>query len=288
MKRIQEQATSVKATQEINKIIDGYNELSQDFGENNISSNEFIEKFNEINKLYNNERKNINDSINREKKNFTEKIKDYFNKNESDQQYINNNNKQNFISKLSNWIFNNSLTMKKSTVNSHKDGNTLMTINGVRLIVDGDWFKMINPDGTELFSKNINDGTEKALDKDIFKLTERTYIPANWNVIENSKIDVVGGKVMLPSVWNDLVIIVDNTDSNYSVRDKQNEHKLAPSYVYMCSAEVPIKFFTPYATAGLEVTKSYVMITAKTGLVAEDYVGNKSRNYGKVLKILWR
>ena len=42
MKRIQEQATSVKATQEINKIIDGYNELSQDFGENNISSNEFI------------------------------------------------------------------------------------------------------------------------------------------------------------------------------------------------------------------------------------------------------
>jgi len=265
MKRIQEQATSVKATQEINKIIDGYNELSQDFGENNISSNEFIEKFNEINKLYNNERKNINDSINREKKNFTEKIKDYFNKNESDQRYINNNNKQNFIAKLSNWIFNNSLTMKKSTVNSHKDGNTLMTINGVGLIVDGDWFKMINPDGTELFSKNINDGTEKALGKDIFKLTERTYIPADWNVIENSKIDVVGGKVMLPSVWNDLVIIVDNTDSNYSVRDKQNEHKLAPSYVYMCSAEVPIKFFTPYATAGLEVTKAYVMLTAKTG-----------------------
>lgn len=288
MKRIQEQATSVKATQEINKIINEYNNLSLDFGENNISPNEFIEKFNDINKIYNNERKILNDSISREKKNFIDKIKDYFNKNESDQRYLNNANKDNFISKFGDWIFNNSLIMKKSTVNSHKEDNSLMTINGVKLVIDGDWFKMINPDGTELFSKNINDGTEKALGRDIFKLTERTYIPADWNIIENSRIDTVGGKVMLPSGWNDLIIIVDNTDSNYAVYDKQNEHKLAPSYVYMCSAEVPIKFFTPYATAGLEVTKTYVMLTAKTGWVGEDYVGNKSRDYGKVLKVLWR
>ena len=178
--------------------------------------------------------------------------------------------------------------MDNAVINANKSDNILMTINGVKIIMDGDWLKMINPDGSELFAKNINDGTERALNRDLFKLIERKYIPATWNIIENSRVDNVGGTVTLPSGWNDLIIIVDNTTSDFTYWDKQNEHKLAPSYVYMCSAEVPIKFFTPYATAGLEVTKTYVMLTAKTGWVGEDYDGNKSRDFGKILKVLWR
>lgn len=288
MKRMKEQSTSVKATQEINKIIDEYNVLEQENNTNNITPNEFINKFNDINREYNNARKEINKSLDDEKANWLEKIKSYFTKSEDDTRYLNSSNKDNFISKATDWILNHTLTMNNAVINAHKSSNTIMTINGVKIIMDGDWLKMINPDGSELFAKNINDGTERALNRDLFKLIERKYIPATWNIIENSRVDNVGGTVTLPSGWNDLIVIVDNTTSDFTYWDKQNEHKLAPSYVYMCSAEVPIKFFTPYATAGLEVTKTYVMLTAKTGWVGEDYDGNKSRDFGKILKVLWR
>lgn len=288
MERMKEQSTSVKATQEINKIIDEYNVLEQENNTNNITAGEFINKFNDINREYNTARKEISKSLVDEKASWLEKIKNYFTKSEDDARYLNSSNKDNFISKATDWILNHTLTMNNAVINAHKSDNTLMTINGVKIIMDGDWLKMINPDGSELFAKNINDGTERALNRDLFKLIERKYIPATWNIIENSRVDNVGGTITLPSGWNDLIVIVDNTTSDFTYWDKQNEHKLAPSYVYMCSAEVPIKFFTPYATAGLEVTKTYVMLTAKTGWVGEDYNGNKSRDFGKILKVLWR
>ena len=277
MERMKERSTSVKAIQEINKIIDEYNVLEQENNTNNITPNEFIDKFNTINREYNAARKEINKSLDDEKASWLDKIKNYFTKSEDNERYLNSSNKDNFISKATDWILNHTLTMDNAVIDAHKNDNTLMTINGVKIIMDGDWLKMINPDGSELFAKNINDGTERALNRDLFKLIER-----------NSRVENVGGTVTLPSGWNDLIVIVDNTTSDFTYYDKQNDHKVAPSYVYMCSAEVPIKFFTPYATAGLEVTKTYVMLTAKTGWVGEDYDGNKSRNFGKILKVLWR
>ena len=50
MERMKERSTSVKATQEINKIIDEYNVLEQENNTNNITPNEFIDKFNTINR----------------------------------------------------------------------------------------------------------------------------------------------------------------------------------------------------------------------------------------------
>jgi len=50
MERMKDQSTSVKATQEINKIIDEYNVLEQENNMNNITAGEFINKFNTINR----------------------------------------------------------------------------------------------------------------------------------------------------------------------------------------------------------------------------------------------
>ena len=160
-----------------------------------------------------------------------------------------------------------------------------MTLNGVKLIIDGDWLKLINPDGSELYAKNINTGTQRSLGEDIFQLKERTYIPATWNEIPNSSINNIGGTVQLPAKWNDLVLIVDNT-YHEGGHDLQNDHRIAPAYVYMCRAEVPIKFLTPYSTVGVEVTASYVKLTQKTGPVFTGY--NQSRNNGNIMKVLWR
>lgn len=289
MERMKEQSTSIKATQEINKIIDEYNTLEQEININNVTANEFIDKFNVINKGYNEARKEIDKSFTDEKNNWFEKIKNYFTKSESNLRYILKSKEKDFIIKADNWILNHTLTMNNAVINAHKNDNILMTINGVKIIIDGDWLKMINPDGSELFAKNINNGTERILNKDLFKLEQKTYVSPSWNIIENSRVENVGGTVMLPSQWNDLIIIVDNTTSDFRWADQQNEHKVAPSYVYMCRNEVPIKFFTPYATAGLEVTETYVMLTAKTGWVGDWlYEGTKSRDYGKILKVLWR
>ena len=182
MERMKDQSTSVKTTQEINKIIDEYNVLEQENNTNNITPNEFINKFNDINREYNNARKEINKSLDDEKASWLDKIKNYFTKSEDDERYLNSSNKDNFILKATDWILNHTLTMDNAVIDAHKNDNILMTINGVKIIMDGDWLKMINPDGSELFAKNINDGTERALNRDLFKLIERKYIPATWNI----------------------------------------------------------------------------------------------------------
>lgn len=285
-KRMEKFSVSYKATQEINKIIDSLKDIIKDTSDKTISTNDFIKEFNKINLIYNNARKSFSESLENIKNGFNETIKSYFNKQEQDDRYLTKTSLNNAILKNQNLDYQHKLILAgDNKIIGHKDGNTLMTLNGVKLIIDGEWLKLINPDGSELYSRNINTGTQRSLGEDIFQLRERTYIPAAWNEIPNSSINNVGGTVQLPAKWNDLVLIVDNT-YHEGGHDLQNDHRIAPAYVYMCRAEVPIKFLTPYSTVGVEVTASYVKLTQKTGPVFTGY--NQSRNNGNVMKVLWR
>lgn len=285
-KRMEKFSVSYKATQEINKIIDSLKDIIKDTSDKTISTNDFIKEFNKINLIYNNARKSFSESLENIKNGFNETIKSYFNKQEQDDRYLTKASLNNAILKNQNLDYQHKLTVAgDNKITGHKNGNTLMTLNGVKLIIDGDWLKLINPDGSELYAKNINTGTQRSLGEDIFQLKERTYIPAAWNEISNSSINNIGGTVQLPAKWNDLVLIVDNT-YHEGDHDLQNDHRIAPAYVYMCRAEVPIKFLTPYSTVGVEVTASYVKLTQKTGPVFTGY--NQSRNNGNVMKVLWR
>ena len=285
-KRMEKFSVSYKATQEINKIIDSLKDIIKDTSDKTISTNDFIKEFNKINLIYNNARKSFSESLENIKNGFNETIKSYFNKQEQDDRYLTKASLNNAILKNQNLDYQHKLTVAgDNKIIGHKNGNTLMTLNGVKLIIDGDWLKLINPDGSELYAKNINTGTQRSLGEDIFQLRERTYIPAAWNEIPNSSINNVGSTVQLPAKWNDLVLIVDNT-YHEGGHDLQNDHRIAPAYVYMCRAEVPIKFLTPYSTVGVEVTASYVKLTQKTGPVFTGY--NQSRNNGNVMKVLWR
>lgn len=285
-KRMEKFSVSYKATQEINKIIDSLKDIIKDTSDKTISTNDFIKEFNKINLIYNNARKSFSESLENIKNGFNETIKSYFNKQEQDDRYLTKASLNNAILKNQNLDYQHKLTVAgDNKITGHKNGNTLMTLNGVKLIIDGDWLKLINPDGSELYAKNINTGTQRSLGEDIFQLKERTYIPAAWNEIPNSSINNVGGTVQLPAKWNDLVLIVDNT-YHEGGHDLQNDHRIAPAYVYMCRVEVPIKFLTPYSTVGVEVTASYVKLTQKTGPVFTGY--NQSRNNGNVMKVLWR
>lgn len=285
-KRMEKFSVSYKATQEINKIIDSLKDIIKDTSDKTISTNDFIKEFNKINLIYNNARKSFSESLENIKNGFNETIKSYFNKQEQDDRYLTKASLNNAIFKNQNLDYQHKLTVAGDhKVTGHKNDNILMTLNGVKLIIDGDWLKLINPDGSELYAKNINTGTQRSLGEDIFQLKERTYIPAAWNEIPNSSINNVGGTVQLPAKWNDLVLIVDNT-YHEGGHDLQNDHRIAPAYVYMCRAEVPIKFLTPYSTVGVEVTASYVKLTQKTGPVFTGY--NQSRNNGNVMKVLWR
>lgn len=285
-KRMEKFSVSYKATQEINKIIDSLKDIIKDTSDKTISINDFIKEFNKINLIYNNARKSFSESLENIKNGFNETIKSYFNKQEQDDRYLTKASLNNAILKNQNLDYQHKLTVAgDNKITGHKNGNTLMTLNGVKLIIDGDWLKLINPDGSELYAKNINTGTQRSLGEDIFQLKERTFIPAVWNEIQNSSINNVGGTVQLPAKWNDLVLIVDNT-YHEGGHDLQNDHRIAPAYVYMCRAEVPIKFLTPYSTVGVEVTASYVKLTQKTGPVFTGY--NQSRNNGNVMKVLWR
>jgi hypothetical protein len=285
-KRMEKFSVSYKATQEINKIIDSLKDIIKDTSDKTISTNDFIKEFNKINLIYNNAKKSFSESLENIKNGFNETIKSYFNKQEQDDRYLIKASLNNAILKNQNLDYQHKLTVAgDNKIIGHKNGNTLMTLNGVKLIIDGDWLKLINPDGSELYAKNINTGTQRSLGEDIFQLRERTYIPAAWNEIPNSSINNVGGTVQLPAKWNDLVLIVDNT-YHEGGHDLQNDHRIAPAYVYMCRAEVPIKFLTPYSTVGVEVTASYVKLTQKTGPVFTGY--NQSRNNGNIMKVLWR
>lgn len=285
-KRMEKFSVSYKATQEINKIIDSLKDIIKDTSDKTISTNDFIKEFNKINLIYNNARKSFSESLENIKNGFNETIKSYFNKQEQDDRYLTKASLNNAILKNQNLDYQHKLIVAgDNKITGHKNGNTLMTLNGVKLIIDGDWLKLINPDGSELYAKNINTGTQRSLGEDIFQLRERTYIPAAWNEILNSSINNVGGTVQLPAKWNDLVLIVDNT-YHEGGHDLQNDHRIAPAYVYMCRAEVPIKFLTPYSTVGVEVTVSYVKLTQKTGPVFTGY--NQSRNNGNIMKVLWR
>lgn len=285
-KRMEKFSVSYKATQEINKIIDSLKDIIKDTSDKTISTNDFIKEFNKINLIYNNARKSFSESLENIKNGFNETIKSYFNKQEQDDRYLTKASLNNAILKNQNLDYQHKLTVAgDNKITGHKNSNTLMTLNGVKLIIDGDWLKLINPDGSELYAKNINTGTQRSLGEDIFQLKERTYIPAAWNEIPNSSINNIGGTVQLPAKWNDLVLIVDNT-YHEGGHDLQNDHRIAPAYVYMCRAEVPIKFLTPYSTVGVEVTASYVKLTQKTGPVFTGY--NQSRNNGNVMKVLWR
>ena len=285
-KRMEKFSVSYKATQEINKIVDSLKDIIKDTSDKTISTNDFIKEFNKINLIYNNARKSFSVSLENIKNGFNETIKSYFNKQEQDDRYLTKDSLNNAIFKNQNLDYQHKLTVAgDNKIIGHKNGNTLMTLNGVKLIIDGDWIKLINPDGSELYAKNINTGTQRSLGEDIFQLRERTYIPAAWNEIPNSSINNVGGTVQLPAKWNDLVLIVDNT-YHEGGHDLQNDHRIAPAYVYMCRAEVPIKFLTPYSTVGVEVTASYVKLTQKTGPVFTGY--NQSRNNGNIMKVLWR
>lgn len=285
-KRMEKFSVSYKATQEINKIIDSLKDIIKDTSDKTISTNDFIKELNKINLIYNNARKSFSESLENIKNGFNETIKSYFNKQEQDDRYLTKASLNNAILKNQNLDYQHKLTVAgDNKIIGNKNGNTLMTLNGVKLIIDGDWLKLINPDGSELYAKNINTGTQRSLGEDIFQLRERTYIPAAWNEIPNSSINNVGGTVQLPAKWNDLVLIVDNT-YHEGGHDLQNDHRIAPAYVYMCRAEVPIKFLTPYSTVGVEVTASYVKLTQKTGPVFTGY--NQSRNNGNIMKVLWR
>lgn len=285
-KRMEKFSVSYKATQEINKIIDSLKDIIKDTSDKTISTNDFIKEFNKINLIYNNARKSFSESLENIKNGFNETIKSYFNKQEQDDRYLTKVSLNNAILKNQNLDYQHKLTVAgDNKITGHKNGNALMTLNGVKLIIDGDWLKLINPDGSELYAKNINTGTQRSLGEDIFQLKERTYIPAAWNEIPNSSINNIGGTVQLPAKWNDLVLIVDNT-YHEGGHDLQNDHRIAPAYVYMCRAEVPIKFLTPYSTVGVEVTASYVKLTQKTGPVFTGY--NQSRNNGNIMKVLWR
>lgn len=285
-KRMEKFSVSYKATQEINKIIDSLKDIIKDTSDKTISTNDFIKEFNKINLIYNNARKSFSESLENIKNGFNETIKSYFNKQEQDDRYLTKDSLNNAILKNQNLDYQHKLTVAgDNKIIGHKNGNTLMTLNGVKLIIDGDWLKLINPDGSELYAKNINTGTQRSLGEDIFQLKERTYIPAAWNEIPNSSINNIGSTIQLPAKWNDLVLIVDNT-YHEGGHDLQNDHRIAPAYVYMCRAEVPIKFLTPYSTVGVEVTASYVKLTQKTGPVFTGY--NQSRNNGNIMKVLWR
>lgn len=285
-KRMEKFSVSYKATQEINKIIDSLKDIIKDTSDKTISTNDFIKEFNKINLIYNNAKKSFSESLENIKNGFNETIKSYFNKQEQDDRYLTKASLNNAILKNQNLDYQHKLTVAgDNKITGHKNGNALMTLNGVKLIIDGDWLKLINPDGSELYAKNINTGTQRSLGEDIFQLKERTYIPAAWNEIPNSSINNIGGTVQLPAKWNDLVLIVDNT-YHEGGHDLQNDHRIAPAYVYMCRAEVPIKFLTPYSTVGVEVTASYVKLTQKTGPVFTGY--NQSRNNGNIMKVLWR
>lgn len=285
-KRMEKFSVSYKATQEINKIIDSLKDIIKDTSDKTILTNDFIKEFNKINLIYNNAKKSFSESLENIKNGFNETIKSYFNKQEQDDRYLTKASLNNAILKNQNLDYQHKLTVAgDNKITGHKNGNTLMTLNGVKLIIDGDWLKLINPDGSELYAKNINTGIQRSLGEDIFQLKERTYIPAAWNEIPNSSINNIGGTVQLPAKWNDLVLIVDNT-YHEGGHDLQNDHRIAPAYVYMCRAEVPIKFLTPYSTVGVEVTASYVKLTQKTGPVFTGY--NQSRNNGNVMKVLWR
>lgn len=285
-KRMEKFSVSYKATQEINKIIDSLKDIIKDTSDKTILTNDFIKEFNKINLIYNNARKSFSESLENIKNGFNETIKSYFNKQEQDDRYLTKASLNNAILKNQNLDYQHKLTVAgDNKIIGHKDGNILMTLNGVKLIIDGEWLKLINPDGSELYSRNINTGTQRSLGEDIFQLKERKYIPAAWNEIPNSSINNVGSTVQLPAKWNDLVLIVDNT-YHEGGHDLQNDHRIAPAYVYMCRAEVPIKFLTPYSTVGVEVTASYVKLTQKIGPVFTGY--NQSRNNGNIMKVLWR
>lgn len=291
-KRIESQAVSYKTTQQINAIADQFNEFVKNINVGRFTVNDFIKSFNEINTLYISSKKDLDRSIQLSQDTFNSMSQNYLTKEEQDSRYLNKSSLTNVVLKNGNFQTNNKLTINgNNKIIANKNGNILMTLNGVKLIAEGEWLKFINPDNSELYAHNINTNNERMLGRDVFRLSGEQQIDGNWNELANSRIENVNGSVNLPDDWNDLIIIVDNTKQNYgddsgSSKDFENAHKYAPSYVFVCRAEVPIKFLTPFSVAGIEVGATYVRLTQKTGPVFMEY--SKSRDYGRIVKVLWR
>lgn len=291
-KRIESQAVSYKTTQQINAIADQFNEFVKNINVGRFTVDDFIKSFNEINTLYISSKKDLDRSIQLSQDTFNSMSQNYLTKEEQDSRYLSKSSLTNVVLKNDNFQTNNKLTIDgNNKIIANKNGNILMTLNGVKLIAEGEWLKFVNPDNSELYAHNINTNNERMLGRDVFRLSGEQQIDGNWNELANSQIENVNGSVNLPDNWNDLIIIVDNTKQNYgddngSSKDFENAHKYAPSYVFVCRAEVPIKFLTPFSVAGIEVGATYVRLTQKTGLVFMEY--SKSRDYGRIVKVLWR
>lgn len=288
-KRIESQAVSYKTTQQINDIADQFNELVKNVNAEHFNVDDFIKGFNEINSLYISSKKDLDRSIQLSQDAFNSASKNYLTKEDQDSRYLNKSSLTNVVLKNDNFQTNNKLTIDgNNKIIANKNGNILMTLNGVKLVAEGEWLKFINPDNSELYAHNINTNSERMLGRDVFRLSGEQQISGNWNELPNSKIENVNGSVNLPDNWNDLMIIVDNTSQDYNsnIKDVNNLHRYAPSYVFVCRAEVPIKFLTLFSVAGIEVGATYVRLTQKTGPVFMEY--SKSRDYGRIVKVLWR
>lgn len=219
------------------------------------------------------------------------KLRNIYTKAESDRYFIRKEEKETFVDRSSKWIANKTQIFKDNAfLNVSDRTDTIMLLNGVKFILEGNKIKFINPDGSEMYSYDPDTETQYVHGKEVVSLTDRVVSRGLWKTIPDSSADQLNQKIMLPSYFNDLMIVY------YRALDNELYHPpKGPLYEQLCRPELPIKFYTIYGKLGIEVTTEYVKLTAKdAGMYAPDNYENidsKNINNGyqvRILKVLYR
>ena len=218
------------------------------------------------------------------------RLKNIYNKKESDALFIKKEAKESYVHRSEKWIANQKQILKNNAFFNITDRtDTVMLMNGVKFVVDGNIIKFINPDGSEMYSYDVDTETQRVNGKEVVSLTEKIVSRGLWKAIPNSSADQLNQKIMLPNYFNDLMIVYFRGHDNIYYPPK------GPVYEQLCRAELPIKFYTIYGKLGINVTKEYVQITAKDpGMFAPNFYDNLASKENhkyfsvKILKVLYR
>lgn len=222
--------------------------------------------------------------------NISLRLKNIYNKKESDSLFIKKETKELYVNRSDKWIVNKKQILKDNAfLNITNRTDTIMLMNGVKFVIDGNIIKFINPDGSEMYSYDPETETQRVNGKEVVSLTEKIVSAGAWKIIPNSSADQLNQKIMLPNYFNDLMIVYFRGLDNIYYPPK------GPTYEQLCRAELPIKFYTIYGKLGINVTKEYVQITAKDpGMFAPNFPDNLGSKEGlksypvKILKVLYR
>lgn len=269
-----------------------------DFVEGNvvpkIESISNIDRINKFKNEYGSEIKLFKSKLQRKFYEFVDslnvKLKNIYTKIESDRLFIRKEDKENFVDRSTKWTTNKTQLFKDGAfLNISDRTDTLMLLNGVKFVLDGNKIKFINPDGSEIYSYDRDTETQYVHGKEVVSLTEKVVSGGLWKTIPNSSADQLNQKIMLPNYFNDLLIVYYRGQNSWYWPPK------GPLYEQLCRPELPIKFYTIYGKLGIEVTKEYVKITSKgPGMFAsawpENIDGNKlsKKDEVKILKVLYR